>query len=214
MDLPPESWLPHPSGACFCQPLTGAPIWDIWPFFLQPEVSCPAPCSCCIRTDHALTQIRPDAAEKTSMMIFTITLHNIPEGMAVGAIYAGWLIGDGAVTLAGALALSIGIAIQNFPEGAVVSLPLRAAGFRRKKSFIGGVLSGAVEPAAAVLTIFLSEQITPVLPFLLSFAAGAMIYVVVAELIPELHEHEYSDLGTLFFSLGFVIMMILDVALS
>ena len=171
--------------------------------------------------DHALTQIRPDAAEKTSMMIFTITLHNIPEGMAVGAIYAGWLIGDGAVTLAGALAtaagalaLSLGIAIQNFPEGAVVSLPLRAAGFRRKKSFIGGVLSGAVEPAAAVLTIFLSEQITPVLPFLLSFAAGAMIYVVVAELIPELHEHEYSDLGTLFFSLGFVIMMILDVALS
>lgn len=148
------------------------------------------------------------------MMIFTITLHNIPEGMAVGAIYAGWLIGDGAVTLAGALALSIGIAIQNFPEGAVVSLPLRAAGFRRKKSFIGGVLSGAVEPVAAVLTIFLSEQITPVLPFLLSFAAGAMIYVVVAELIPELHEHEYSDLGTLFFSLGFVVMMILDVALS
>ena len=164
--------------------------------------------------DHALTQIRPDAAEKTSMMIFTITLHNIPEGMAVGAIYAGWLMGDGAVTLAGALALSIGIAIQNFPEGAVVSLPLRAAGFRRKKSFIGGVLSGAVEPAAAVLTIFLSEQITPVLPFLLSCAAGAMIYVVVAELIPELHEHEYSDLGTLFFSLGFVVMMILDVALS
>ena len=155
-----------------------------------------------------------DAAEKTSMMIFTITLHNIPEGMAVGAIYAGWLMGDGAVTLAGALALSIGIAIQNFPEGAVVSLPLRAAGFRRKKSVIGGVLSGAVEPAAAVLTIFLSEQITPVLPFLLSFAAGAMIYVVVAELIPELHEHEYSDLGTLFFSLGFVVMMILDVALS
>ena len=146
------------------------------------------------------------------MMIFTITLHNIPEGMAVGAIYAGWLIGDGAVTLAGALALSIGIAIQNFPEGAVVSLPLRAAGFRRKKSFIGGVLSGAVEPAAAVLTLFFSEQITPVLRFLLR--VGAMIYVVVAELIPELHEHEYSDLGTLFFSLGFVVMMILDVALS
>lgn len=212
MDLPPESWLPHPSGACFCQPLTGAPIWDIWPSSCSRRF--PVRHLLLLLLDHALTQIRPDAAEKTSMMIFTITLHNIPEGMAVGAIYAGWLIGDGAVTLAGALALSIGIAIQNFPEGAVVSLPLRAAGFRRKKSFIGGVLSGAVEPAAAVLTIFLSEQITPVLPFLLSFAAGAMIYVVVAELIPELHEHEYSDLGTLFFSLGFVIMMILDVALS
>ncbi len=136
------------------------------------------------------------------MMIFTITLHNIPEGMAVGAIYAGWLMATGPLHLAGALALSIGIAIQNFPEGAVVSLPLRAAGFRCKKSFIGGVLSGAVEPAAAVLTIFLSEQITPVLPFLLSFAAGAMIYVVVAELIPELHEHEYSDLGDVIFLPG------------
>ena len=164
--------------------------------------------------DHVLARIHPAAAEKTSMMLFTITLHNIPEGMAVGAIYAGWLMGDGAVTLAGALALSLGIAIQNFPEGAVVSLPLRTAGFNRQKSFLGGVLSGAVEPAAAVLTIFLSEQITPILPFLLSFAAGAMIYVVVVELIPELHEYGYSDLGTLFFSFGFVIMMILDVALS
>ena len=148
------------------------------------------------------------------LLLSAITLHNIPEGMAVGVVYAGYLSGSAQITAAGALALSLGIAIQNFPEGAVVSLPLRAAGFRRKKSFIGGVLSGAVEPAAAVLTIFLSEQITPVLPFLLSFAAGAMIYVVVAELIPELHEHEYSDLGTLFFSLGFVVMMILDVALS
>ncbi len=164
--------------------------------------------------DHALAHIHPTATEKTSMMLFTITLHNIPEGMAVGAIYAGWLMGDGAVTLAGALALSLGIAIQNFPEGAVVSLPLRASGFNRKKSFVSGVLSGAVEPAAAVLTIFLSEQITPILPFLLSFAAGAMIYVVVVELIPELNEHGHSDLGTLFFSFGFVIMMILDVALS
>ena len=151
---------------------------------------------------------------RTTMLVLAVTLHNIPEGMAVGVVYAGYLSGSAQITAAGALALSLGIAIQNFPEGAVVSLPLRAAGFRRKKSFIGGVLSGAVEPAAAVLTIFLSEQITPVLPFLLSFAAGAMIYVVVAELIPELHEHKYSDLGTLFFSLGFVIMMILDVALS
>ena len=164
--------------------------------------------------DHALARFHPLAAEKTSLMLFTITLHNIPEGMAVGAIYAGWLMGNGAVTLTGALALSLGIAIQNFPEGAVVSLPLRAAGFPRRKAFVGGVLSGAVEPAAAVLTIFLSEQITPILPFLLSFAAGAMIYVVVVELIPELNEHGHSDLGTLFFSFGFVIMMILDVALS
>ena len=152
--------------------------------------------------------------KKTTMLVFAVTLHNLPEGMAVGVVFAGLLTGSAPITAAGAFALTIGIAIQNFPEGAVVSLPLRAAGFRRKKSFIGGVLSGAVEPAAAVLTIFLSEQITPVLPFLLSFAAGAMIYVVVAELIPELHEHEYSDLGTLFFSLGFVIMMILDVALG
>ena len=152
--------------------------------------------------------------KKTTMLVFAVTLHNLPEGMAVGVVFAGLLTGSAPITAAGAFALTIGIAIQNFPEGAVVSLPLRAAGFRRKKSFIGGVLSGAVEPVAAVLTIFLSEQITPVLPFLLSFAAGAMIYVVVAELIPELHEHEYSDLGTLFFSLGFVVMMILDVALS
>ena len=151
---------------------------------------------------------------KTTMMLFAVTLHNIPEGMSVGVAYAGSMMKGAGITVAGAFALALGIAIQNFPEGAVVSLPLRAAGFRRKKSFIGGVLSGAVEPVAAVLTIFLSEQITPVLPFLLSFAAGAMIYVVVAELIPELHEHEYSDLGTLFFSLGFVVMMILDVALS
>ena len=152
--------------------------------------------------------------KKTTMLVFAVTLHNLPEGMAVGVVFAGLLTGSAPITAAGAFALTIGIAIQNFPEGAVVSLPLRAAGFRRKKSFIGGVLSGAVEPVAAVLTIFLSEQITPVLPFLLSFAAGAMIYVVVAELIPELHEHEYSDLGTLFFSLGFVVMMILDVALG
>ena len=164
--------------------------------------------------DHALTQIRPDAAEKTSMMIFTITLHNIPEGMAVGAIYAGWLIGDGAVTLAGALALSIGIAIQNFPEGAIISLPLHSEGQSKRRAFVMGTLSGVVEPVGALVTILCARFLVPIVPYMLAFAAGAMIYVVVEELIPESAQGGHSDMGTMGFAVGFLIMMILDVTLG
>ena len=141
-------------------------------------------------------------------------LHNIPEGMAVGVVYAGYRLGNSGITAAGALALSLGIAIQNFPEGAIISMPLRAEGMKKSKAFAGGVLSGIVEPIGAVLTILASGFIVPVLPYLLSFAAGAMLYVVVEELIPEMSQGEHSNLGTIFFAVGFSIMMILDVALG
>lgn len=152
--------------------------------------------------------------KRTTMMVLAVTLHNIPEGMAVGVVYAGWLNGHGEIRLAGALALSIGIAIQNFPEGAVISMPLRAEGMKKSKAFVYGVLSGIVEPMGAVLTILLARFIIPALPYLLSFAAGAMLYVVVEELIPEMSEGEHSNIGTIFFGVGFISMMILDVALG
>ncbi|MDO5602458.1 MAG: ZIP family metal transporter [Oscillospiraceae bacterium] len=152
--------------------------------------------------------------KKTTMLVLAVTLHNIPEGMAVGVVYAGWLAGNTQITAMGALALSIGIAIQNFPEGAVISMPLRAEGMSKPKAFACGVLSGIVEPAGAVLTILAAGFIIPALPYLLSFAAGAMIYVVVEELIPEMSEGEHSNIGTLLFALGFAVMMILDVALG
>lgn len=151
---------------------------------------------------------------KTTMMILAVTLHNIPEGMAVGVVYAGYLLGNSEITVAGAMALSLGIAIQNFPEGAIISLPLRAEGMKKSKAFIGGVLSGIVEPIGAVFTILMANQVIPTLPYLLSFAAGAMLYVVVEELIPEMSEGAHSDIGTLFFAFGFSVMMILDVALG
>lgn len=147
-------------------------------------------------------------------MILAVTLHNIPEGMAVGVVYAGYLLGSADITAAGAFALSLGIAIQNFPEGAIISMPLRAEGMKKSKAFAGGVLSGIVEPIGAVLTILASGLIVPVLPYLLSFAAGAMLYVVVEELIPEMFQGDHSNLGTIFFAVGFSIMMILDVALG
>lgn len=152
--------------------------------------------------------------QKTTMLTFAVALHNLPEGMAVGAIYAGWLSGETNVALSGALALSIGIAIQNFPEGAIISMPLRAEGLSKGRSFVYGMLSGIVEPAGAILTLMLAGFITPVLPYALSFAAGAMIYVVVEELIPEMSAGEHSNLGTIFFALGFSVMMALDVALG
>lgn len=151
---------------------------------------------------------------KTTMMIFAVVLHNIPEGMAVGVIYAGYLTGNSGITAAGAMALSIGIAIQNFPEGAIISLPLKANGMNKTKAFMGGTLSGVVEPIGAVLTILAASVIVPALPYLLGFAAGAMIYVVVEELIPEMSEGAHSNIGTVFFAVGFSIMMILDVALG
>lgn len=151
---------------------------------------------------------------RTTMMVLAVTLHNIPEGMAVGVVYAGYLAGNAKITVAAAMALSIGIAIQNFPEGAIISMPLRAEGMKVSKAFAGGVLSGIVEPVGAMLTILAAGYIVPALPYLLSFAAGAMIYVVVEELIPEMSQGEHSDLGTIFFAVGFTVMMSLDVALG
>ena len=152
--------------------------------------------------------------QRTTMMVLAVTLHNIPEGMAVGVVYAGYLAGTAQITAAGALALSLGIAIQNFPEGAIISMPLRSEGMGKTKAFAGGVLSGIVEPVGAVLTILAAGLIVPALPYLLSFAAGAMLYVVVEELIPEMSAGEHSNIGTLFFAIGFSLMMILDVALG
>lgn len=152
--------------------------------------------------------------KKTTMMIFAVTLHNIPEGMAVGILYAGWISGNVNITEAGAFALALGIAIQNFPEGAIISMPLRAKGMSRAKACFSGVLSGIVEPIAALLTIMISSLIIPMLPFLLSFAAGAMIYVVIDELIPEMAEGKHSNWGTIMFMIGFCLMMVLDVALG
>jgi len=143
-----------------------------------------------------------------------VTIHNFPEGAACGAIFAGVLSGDGTVTMAGALTLAVGIAIQNFPEGAIISMPLRAEGTGKPKAFLGGVLSGIVEPIGAILTILAAGLIVPALPYLLSFAAGAMLYVVVEELIPEMSQGEHSDVGTIFFAVGFSVMMMLDVALG
>lgn len=151
---------------------------------------------------------------RTAMLVLAVTIHNIPEGMAVGAVYAGWVSGNSHISMMGALSLSIGIAIQNFPEGAIISMPLRAENMRKGKAFLYGTLSGAVEPVAGVITILLSAVLVPVLPYLLSFAAGAMIYVVVEELIPEMSEGKHSNMGTIFFAVGFSVMMILDVALG
>jgi len=152
--------------------------------------------------------------KKTTMMVLAVTLHNIPEGMAVGVIYTGFMSGNTSITIGGALALSLGIAIQNFPEGAIISMPLRAEGTGKGKAFFYGVLSGIVEPVGAFLTIFAAGLIIPMLPYLLSFAAGAMIYVVVEELIPEMSDGEHSNIGVIMFALGFTLMMILDVALG
>lgn len=156
----------------------------------------------------------PARLKKTTMLVLAVTLHNIPEGMAVGVVFAGLLNESTGITLAGALALSIGIAIQNFPEGAIISLPLRSAGGSRKTAFLYGMASGIVEPISAGITILLTGFITPFLPYLLAFAAGSMIYVVVEELLPEASKGEHSNVSTLGFAAGFLIMMILDVALG
>ena len=173
--------------------------------------------------DHAIPHLHRNCQQaegpksrlqRTTMMVLAVTLHNIPEGMAVGVVYAGHLAGDTQITAAGAMALSLGIAIQNFPEGAIISLPLRAEGMGRGRAFAGGVLSGVVEPVGAVVTILAAQAILPALPYLLSFAAGAMLYVVVEELIPEMSQGRHSNVGTLCFALGFSLMMALDVALG
>ena len=156
----------------------------------------------------------PSRLRKDTMLFFAIVLHNIPEGMAVGVVFAGILSGNESISLASAVALAIGIAIQNFPEGAIVSMPLRTQGHSRMSAFWYGTASGAVEPVAAVITILLTELLVPILPYLLAFAAGAMIYVVVEELIPELQSHGHSNIGIIGLAFGFVLMMILDVALG
>ena len=151
---------------------------------------------------------------KTTMMLLAVTIHNIPEGMAVGVVYAGYLSGNTTITAMGAFALSLGIAIQNFPEGAIISMPLCAEGENKPRAFINGVLSGIVEPIGAALTILAAGFIVPALPYLLSFAAGAMLYVVVEELIPEMSQGKHSNIGTVLFAVGFSLMMVLDVALG
>lgn len=152
--------------------------------------------------------------QRTTMLVLAVTLHNLPEGMAVGVVYAGLLSGNAGITVMSAMTLSIGIAIQNLPEGAIISMPLHAEGMSRRRAFSYGVLSGVVEPVGAVLTILAASYVVPVLPFLLSFAAGAMFYVVVEELIPEMAEGEHSCVGTLLFTAGFTVMMSLDVLLG
>ena len=151
---------------------------------------------------------------RSAMMVLAVTLHNIPEGMAVGVMYAGLRMGGASLSAAGAFALSLGIAIQNFPKGAIISLPLHSGGTGRTRAFLLGALSGLVEPVAALVTILLADVLTPVLPVLLSFAAGAMLYVVVEELIPESAAGHHSNIGTIGFAIGFALMMALDVALG
>ncbi|MCR4901569.1 MAG: ZIP family metal transporter [Butyrivibrio sp.] len=152
--------------------------------------------------------------ERTTMMILAVAIHNLPEGMAVGVVFAGMLVGGDSISLSAAFALSIGIAIQNFPEGAIISMPLRAEGASKNKAFAYGTLSGLVEPVGALITILLANIMVPILPYLLSFAAGAMVYVIVEEIIPEASEGEHSNLATIGFAIGFVIMMAMDVALG
>ena len=154
------------------------------------------------------------ALARTTKLVLAVTIHNLPEGMAVGVVYAGLLQGNAGISAAGAMALALGIAIQNFPEGAIISMPLRAEGASTGRSFVYGVLSGAVEPIGALLTIWLSTLVIPALPYMLAFAAGAMIYVVVEELIPETAAGAHSNLGTIMFALGFTVMMALDCALG
>lgn len=173
--------------------------------------------------DHAVPHLHLGSGEaegpgsklsRTTKLVLAVTIHNIPEGMAVGAVFAGYLAGDAGITVSGALVLAVGIALQNFPEGAIISMPLRAEGMRKGRAFWCGVLSGVVEPISAVLTILAAQLVIPALPYLLSFAAGAMLYVVVEELIPEMSQGTHSNIGTVFFAVGFSLMMILDVALG
>lgn len=173
--------------------------------------------------DHLIPHLhmnssRPEGAPcnlgKSTMMVLAVALHNLPEGMAVGVVVAGWVTGNESISAAAALALSLGIALQNLPEGAIISMPLKSNGMKRGRAFAYGVLSGAVEPIGAILTILLAEILVPVLPYLLTFSAGAMLYVVVEELIPEMSEGEHSNVGTIFFAIGFTLMMVLDVALG
>jgi ZIP family zinc transporter len=165
-----------------------------------------------------LNSTRPEGAPsnlgRSTMMVLAVALHNLPEGMAVGVVVAGWVTGNESISAAAALALALGIALQNLPEGAIISMPLKSNGMKRSRAFGYGVASGIIEPIGAVLTILLADLLVPVLPYLLAFSAGAMLYVVVEELIPEMSEGEHSNIGTIFFAVGFSLMMVLDVALG
>ena len=156
----------------------------------------------------------PSKLGKSTMMVLAVALHNLPEGMAVGAVVAGCITGNATISAAAVLALAVGIALQNLPEGAIISMPLKSGGMKTGKAFGYGVMSGVVEPIGAILTILLAELMVPILPYLLAFSAGAMLYVVVEELIPEMSEGEHSNIGTIFFATGFTLMMMLDVALG
>lgn len=156
----------------------------------------------------------PSRLSKTTMLVLAVTLHNFPEGMAVGVTFAGAMLGNGSITMMSAFALALGIALQNFPEGAIISMPLRNEGLSKKKAFLYGVGSGVVEPIGAVITILLAKQVVPILPYFLAFAAGAMIYVVIEELIPESQAGEHSNIGTIGAAVGFALMMVLDVTLG
>ena len=173
--------------------------------------------------DHIIPHLHQNAQQaegpkshltKSTMLILSVTLHNIPEGMAVGVLYAGYIAGNSGISAMGALALSLGIAIQNFPEGAIISMPLKSEKMNKSKAFFSGAASGIVEPIGALITIAAASLVIPILPYLLSFAAGAMLYVVVEELIPEMSAGKHSNVGTVFFAVGFTVMMILDVALG
>jgi len=157
---------------------------------------------------------KPAKLPKATMLTLAVSLHNLPEGMAVGVAAAGWLLGDGAISFAALLALSVGIALQNIPEGAIISMPLRSEGFKTRSAFSIGVLSGVIEPIGGFFTVLLAWLVVPVLPYLLCFAAGAMLYVVVEALIPEMNENTHSDIGVIAFCFGFTVMMVLDVALG
>ncbi len=167
-----------------------------------------------LHLDSTTPEGRPSTLGKSLMLVLAVTLHNIPEGMAVGVVLAGMRAGNEAISAAGALALAAGIALQNFPEGAIISMPLVSTGISKRKAFGYGLLSGVVEPVGAVLTILLTSLVTPILPYVLAFAAGAMIYVVVEELIPEAQAGAHSNIGTIGAALGFALMMVLDVALG
>lgn len=185
-------------------------IDKIVPFFcLMPDSCACEPCKEMVTPKKKMKRI-----SKTGMLLLAVTIHNVPEGMAVGVVFAGVLYNSSTVTFAGAMALALGIAIQNFPEGAIISMPLKTDGLSKKRSFVYGVLSGVVEPVAAFITILLAEIVTPVLPYFLSFAAGAMLYVVIEELVPEAKQDDKTKLGTIGFTIGFLIMMILDVTLG
>ena len=167
-----------------------------------------------LHLNSELPEGSPSNLGKSTMMVLAVALHNLPEGMAVGVVIAGWLSGSSGISFAGVMALALGIALQNLPEGAIISMPLRSNGMKKGRAFGYGVLSGIIEPIGAVATLLLAELVVPALPYLLSFSAGAMLYVVVEELIPEMSEGEHSNIGTIFFAVGFTLMMMLDVALG